>query len=75
MNVQLLAGDSKDLRGTGHGALLVAISELNLSLKQKDGGSSELQMPKGEVQWLSRGTRIFTNSGREPARFVLLDMK
>jgi hypothetical protein len=75
MNVQLLAGDSNDLKANGRGALLVAMTDLSLSLKQKDSDSKTLEMSKGEVQWFSSGTRTFTNSGREPARLVLLDMK
>ena len=75
MNVQLLAGNSRDLQGSGHGSLLIAMTDLSLALKQKDAESKALEMSKGDVQWFSAGARIFTNSGREPARFVLVDMK
>jgi len=75
MNTQLLGGDARDLQRSAQGALLVATTELNLRLTQKDTGSTDLQLSKGEVQWLSGGVRRFANLGQQPARFVLLDMK
>ncbi len=75
MNVQLLGGDTRDLQGAGAGALLVATTELNLKLSQKDTGSVELQLSKGDVRWISGGLRKFANLGQQPARFVLLSMK
>jgi hypothetical protein len=71
MNVQLRARDSEDLKANGQGALLVAMTDLSPSLRQKDAESKALEVSKGDVQWFSGGTRTFTNSGREPARFVL----
>lgn len=75
MNVQLLVGSSRDAGKSEKGALLVAMTDLNLSLKQKNADPRELHLSKGDVQWLSAGTYAFTNIGSQPARFVVLDMK
>lgn len=75
MNVQLLGGDSRDVQRSAQGALLVATTELNLRLTPKDAGSTDLQLSKGEVRWLSGGVKRFANLGQQPARFVLLDLK
>jgi hypothetical protein len=74
LNVQLLSGDSRDLHSTGVGALMVAMTDLNL-LRQQDGQSKELRLSKGEVQWFPGAAPAFKNPGKEPARFVLLEMK
>lgn len=75
MNVQLLAGNSRDVGKSEKGALLVATTDLDLSLKQNGSNPRELQLSKGNVQWLSPGARAFTNIGSQPARFVVLDIK
>jgi hypothetical protein len=50
VSVQLLGGDSKELHATAEGALIVAITDLNLSGRQKGGEPKELQLSKGDVQ-------------------------
>lgn len=75
MNVQLLSGDSKELHSLGVGALVVAMSELKLSPKQQDRESEELQLAKGDVHWLPGPAHAFKNLAKEPARFVVLEMK
>jgi hypothetical protein len=75
MNVQLLGGDSRELHSTGAGALIVAMTELNLLHEQKDGESKELKLAKGDAQWLFGAAPTLKNLAREPARFVVLEMK
>ncbi len=76
VNVQLVSGDSKEIRSRGVGALLVAMTDINLQRKLKDQEPGELQLTKGEVKWLPEKTSsTFKNVGKEPARFVILDMK
>jgi hypothetical protein len=75
LNVQLLGGDAREIRSTGTGALLVAMTDVNLLRQQKEGGPRKLQIGKGEVKWLPPGAATFKNLGEEPARFVVLDMK
>jgi hypothetical protein len=75
VNVQLIGGDSKDLRSTGSGALLIAMTELNVSYKRENAEPKELQLSKGDVKWLSRGRRTFKSLAEQPGRFVLLEMK
>jgi len=53
MNVQLLPRDSKDPKANGRGTLQVAMTDLSLSLKQKDAEPNALEMSKGEVRWFS----------------------
>jgi hypothetical protein len=75
VNVQLVSGDSKELHSTGTGALLIAMTELNLSYKQENADAKELQLSKGDVKWISSGRRRFKNLAGQPGRFVLLEMK
>jgi hypothetical protein len=74
MNVQLVGGGSKELHSTGVGALMVAITDLSLLL-QKDGESKELRLSKGNVQWFPGAAPSLKNQDKEPARFVVLEMK
>jgi len=73
-NVQLLGGDSKELHSPGSGALIVAITDLHIS-RQQNRESTELQISKGDVQWLPGSTQAFKNLGKDPMRFVVLEMK
>lgn len=75
VNVQLTGGDTKELHSNAAGSLLVAITDLNLSSQQADGEPKELQLSKGDVQWLSGAAPKFKNLERIPARFVVLQMK
>ena len=74
MNVQLLGGDSRELHSTGTGALMVAITDLSLLLR-KDGEAKELRLSKGDVQWFPGAVPSLKNQDKEPARFVVLEMK
>ena len=74
MNVQLLGGDSRELHSTGMGALMVAITDLSLLLR-KDGEAKELRLSKGDVQWFPGAVPLLKNQDKEPARFVVLEMK
>src|SRR5260370_30184881 len=74
-SVQLLGGDSKELHSPGEGALIVAMTDLNLSRQQKGVDSKELQLSKGDVQWFPGAAPTFKNLDRDPARFVVLEMK
>ena len=51
LNVQLIGGDSKDLSTPGYGALLVAITDANLSYQTKEGKTKELHLSNGDFQW------------------------
>ena len=75
VNVQLVSGDSKELHSTGTGALLIAMTELNMSYTQENADAKELQLSKGDAKWLSSGKRRFKNLAGQPGRFVLLEMK
>jgi len=74
MNVQLLPGEFKQLDSKGAGALLVAMTDLELSqdIKSKRG---EVQLSKGDVQWFSGPAPALKNTGTETVRFVVLEMK
>jgi hypothetical protein len=75
VNVQLLGGDSKQLQSKGVGALMVAMTDLNLLCQEQDGKSKELQLSKGDVQWFPGAALTFKNQDKAPARFVVLEMK
>jgi hypothetical protein len=76
VNVQLLGGDSKEIRSIGVGALFVALTDVELQRKLKDQEPKDLQLTKGDVKWLpADAAATFKNVGKEPARFVILDMK
>lgn len=75
VHVQLLAGDAREIRSNGVGALLVAMTDVQLQRTVKDTEPADLQLAKGEVKWLPGTSATFKNLGKEPARFVLLDMK
>lgn len=76
LNVQLLAGDAKEIQWSGVGALFVAMTDVNLQQQGKDGEPKSLELSKGEVKWLPHGTSAtFKNAGRESARFVIFDLK
>ena len=74
-SVQLLGGDSRELHSPGEGALIIAITDLNLSRQQKGAEPKELQLSKGDVQWFPGTAPTFKNLDRDPARFVVLEMK
>ncbi len=75
-NVQLLPGDSQvRSQHAGPGELIVALDDLDL---KQDGpnGSETLRLGQGEVKWLAGGAPYaFTNTGKDPAQFVIFEMK
>jgi len=75
MNVQLLGGDSKELHSECAGAPLVAITDANLSVPQKNGQAKELHFSRGDVQWFDGAAPTLKNLGKDPARFAVLEMK
>jgi hypothetical protein len=75
MNVQLLAGDSKELHSNGPGGLIVAITDADLSRQQKGGEPEGFHLSKGDVRWLPGAAPTFKNAGKNPARFAVLEMK
>lgn len=75
MNVQLLGGDSKELRSPGAGCLVVAITDFNLLRQEKSGTSEELRFSQGDLKWFSGAAPTFKNLDKAPARFVVLEMK
>ena len=75
MNVQLTSGDSKQLSAVGVGALLIAITDLDLTFERKDAEAQEVHLSKGEVQWFPGSAPTLKNAGRDPARFAVLEMK
>ncbi len=74
-NVQLLGSTSEELHSPGVGSLLVAITDLHLSRQLKGEASTELQLSKGDVQWLPGAAPTFKNLDKDSARFVVLEMK
>ena len=75
VSVQLLGGDSKEMHSPGDGALIIAMTDLNLSRQQKSAESQELQLSKGDVRWFPGAAPSFKNVDKDPARFVVLEMK
>ena len=76
VHVQLLSGDAKEIRGNALGALLVAMTDVELQRAGKDKEPKDLQLAKGDIKWLPEGaSATFKNVGKDPARFVILDMK
>jgi hypothetical protein len=57
------------------GALLVAITDANLSYETKKGKSKELHLSKGDVQWCDGAGPKLKNTDRDPARFAVLEMR
>jgi hypothetical protein len=74
-SVQLLGGDSKELHSPGEGALIIAMTDINLSRQQRGVDSKELRLSKGDVHWFPGAAPTFKNLDRNPARFVVLEMK
>jgi len=66
LNVQLLGGDSKELHSGGVGALMVAMTDLNL-LYQENGESKEVRLYKGNLRLFPGPTPTVKNSGKNPA--------
>lgn len=75
MNVQLTPGDSKQLSAVGVGAILVAITDLDLTYKAEDDQTEELRLSKGGVQWFPGSVPTLKNADKEPTRFAVLEMK
>ncbi len=74
VSVQLLGGDSKELHSTGKGALIVAITDLNLLREQESAESKEFHFSKGDVRWFPGAAPTFKNLDKETSRFVVLEM-
>ena len=76
INGQLIPGDSKQLRSFGVGDLFVAMTDLELQRAVAGKDPETIQLSKGELKWLPGGANAtFKNVGKEPARFVILEMK
>jgi hypothetical protein len=76
INVQLLGGDTKEIASKGVGALFVAMTDVELQRGLKGEEPKDLKLGKGEVKWVPTGGPVlFKNLGKEPARFVILDLK
>jgi hypothetical protein len=73
-NVQLLGGASQELHSPGTGALIIATTDVHLVPLAK-GGSKELQLSRGDVQWIDGDASGFKNLEKTPARFVVLEMR
>ena len=76
LHVQLVADDSKEIKSNGVGALLVAMTDVNLRRTLRNAAASDIQLRPGEVKWLpEKEASTLKNVGRDAARFVVLDMK
>jgi hypothetical protein len=75
MNVQLLGRDSQGIRTAAVGTLVVAMTDINLSRKSKDGVAQNVQLSKGDLRWFGGAESTFENLADAPARFVLLALK
>ena len=76
VNGQLVPGDAKQLRSYGVGDLFVAMTDLELQRTIAGKDPETIQLSNGELKWLPGGANAtFKNVGREPARFVILEMK
>jgi hypothetical protein len=74
MNVQLLSGESRP-RPADTGALLVAMTDLDLVFEPKDGARREFHLAPGDVRWMAHAACSFKNGGRQTARFAIFGMK
>jgi hypothetical protein len=74
-NVQLLSGDSKELHPEGTGALLVAMTDLELTFEPKNGRKEKLELARSDVRWLADATGSFKNEGKDAVRFAIFGMK
>jgi hypothetical protein len=56
--------------------LLVALTDLQLVDDIKEKGSLEIRRKAGDVEWLAAtSTHALTNSGTQPARFIILEFR
>jgi hypothetical protein len=75
MNVQLLGGDSNELHSPGAGALIVAITDADVSVQPQGGDAKEMNLAKGDVQWVPGAAPAVKNLGKDTARLAVLEMK
>ena len=55
--------------------LVMAVSDLNLKEKVKDGPEREIKKQSGETGWYNTVVHTITNTGSEPARYVVLEFR
>jgi len=52
------------------------MTDVDLRREVKDAKPTEIQLRRGEVKWIAEAaTATYTNAGKEPARFAVLQMK
>jgi len=75
-NLQLLGGAAMEVNAKSDAHLLVAMTDIDLRREGKNGKPMEIQLSRGEVKWIAdAATATYTNAGKEPARFAVLQMK
>jgi len=75
-SVQVIAGEPEKVRFGGAGSLLIAITDVNLEQQGDGSDARDFQLSKGEMGWLPPGpTTTFKNTGKQPARFAILEFK
>jgi len=75
-NLQLLGGAALEVHAKSDAHLLVAMTDIDLRREGKNGKPMEIQLSRGEVKWIAdAATATYTNAGKEPARFAVLQMK
>jgi hypothetical protein len=73
--VQILPGESETVRTGRQPILVVAVSDLDLSATVK-GEKRDVKVGRGDTGWDPPEFREkLTNTGREPARFVVMEFK
>ena len=75
LNVQLLSSESKEVHSPGFGALVIAMTDFDLSRPRENGPPTTLKLSKGDMQWVPGSAPTYKNLGKDPARFVVLEMK
>lgn len=72
-DVQLLSGENVTLSEAPTGALLIALSDVELGIGS--ARDDRIDLAEGDVRWLPGGSPTLTNLARSPARFVLVKIK
>ena len=73
---QILPGEKSERRRWDHDHLVIALTDLKLKNEVEGEPARAVEMKKGEVRWVEGGyTHRLTNEGKEPARFVTVELR
>ena len=72
---QIRPGESLPPRSPAGRALLIALSDVQLDEKVSGDETEERSYSAGDAQWFEGVGHPLTNTGKEPARFIVLEFK